>query len=74
LWAQEEVLEKMSVRPGMVLELVDLDKLERLGDRDKAGLRFLDFPDKFLILLQKWKSCEGSPDKNFSFSASTILI
>ena len=73
LWAQDEVLENISVKAGMVLELVDLDKLEILGVRDSAGLLFL-FPDKFLILVQKWKSCEGSPDKNLSFSLSTIII
>ena len=40
----------------MVLELVLLDKLDMLGVLDKAGLRFLAFPDKFLIRVQKWKS------------------
>ena len=49
------------MKAGMVLELVDLDKLDMLGVLDNAGLRFLALPDKFLILVQKWKSCDGSP-------------
>ena len=53
--AHEDVLENISVKAaGVVLELADLDRLDRLGVRDSEGLLFL--PDKFLILVQKWKS------------------
>ena len=55
LFAHEDVLENISVKAaGVVLELADLDRLDRLGVRDSEGLLFL--PDRFLILVQKWKS------------------
>ena len=55
----------------MVLELVERDRFDRLGVLDIAGLRFLVLPDRFLILVQKWKSWEGSPWHR-SFSLSVI--
>ena len=54
LFAQEEVREMSSVKAGTVLELTDRDRLVVLGDLDSAGLRFLLFPDKCRILVQKW--------------------
>ena len=56
LLAQDEVREKRSVStgPGIALELVDLERLDTLTDRESDGLRF--FPDKCLILVQNLKS------------------
>ena len=47
--AQEEVLERSSVKAGILLELPDLD---RLGTLDRDGLRVF-LPEKCLILVQK---------------------